>query len=70
MIEKRFAVKYDGGTKTVVDWKKYHETGKIWTFYVYYILLQLLLYLFFISIYVLFILIYVLVIKVIYNNNI
>lgn len=25
MLEKRFAVKYNGKAKSVVDWKKYHE---------------------------------------------
>ncbi len=27
MIDNKLAVEYDGGTKLVVDWKKYYETG-------------------------------------------
>lgn len=30
MVEKRFAVKYDGGTKvSPVSWQRYHETGAL-----------------------------------------
>ena len=29
MIKENFAVAYDGGKKTKVDWKKYNETGEL-----------------------------------------